>query len=186
MTTETVYQAHYPACRIRRLGVEAGVRDVRVVHALDGVLTEVAPGQLTAVGGALWTAWCSSNPAGRPDLLLGLDAGGILPAVAVALASNLPYRLAWKVDLDLPHKQRFSEPHARRTHVFTYGDLADRRVLIVDDEVTTGHTLAGLVGVLRDTGAQVAGAVCLVEDTAGEGRQVLANLDVPLCALRTL
>lgn len=182
MTTETGYQAR----RIRRLGVEAGVRDVRVVHALDGVLTEVDPGQLTAVGRTLWVAWRTTCPGGRPDLLLGLDAGGILPAVAVALASNLPYRLAWKVDLDLPHKQRFSEPHARRTHVFTYGDLAGRRVLLVDDEVTTGRTLAGLVRVLRDAGATVPGAVCLVEDTSGDGRRLLARQGVPLCTLTTL
>ncbi len=182
MTTETGYQAR----RIRRLGVEAGVRDVRVVHALDGVLTEVAPGQLTAVGRTLWAAWRAESPTNPPDLLLGLDAGGILPAVAVALASNLPYRLAWKVDLDLPHKQRFSEPHARRTYVFTYGDLAGRRVLLVDDEVTTGRTLAGLVRVLRNAGATVAGAVCLVEDTSGDGRRLLAGLGVPLCTLTTL
>jgi adenine phosphoribosyltransferase len=182
MTTETGYQAR----RIRRLGVEAGVRDVRVVHALDGVLTEVAPRQLTAVGRTLWAAWCATDAGERPDLLLGLDAGGILPALAVSMASDLPYRLAWKVDLDLPHKRRFSEPHARRTQVFTYGDLAARRVLLVDDEVTTGRTLAGLVRVLRDAGADVAGAACLVEDTSGDGRRLLAKLGVPLCTLTTL
>jgi adenine phosphoribosyltransferase len=118
-----------------------------------------------------------------PDLLLGLDAGGIVPTVAVALASGMPYRLAWKLDLDLPHKHLFTEPHARRTKVFAYGDLAGARVLLIDDEVTTGRTLASLATVLRDTGAQVTGAACLIEDSTGNPRLLLESLGVPLCAL---
>ncbi|EHK86493.1 phosphoribosyltransferase [Saccharomonospora azurea SZMC 14600] len=176
----------YQARRIRRLGVPPQTRDVRIVHELDGILDQVHPPALLRAGSALWEAWSRHPEFTAPDVLLGLDAGGILPTVAVALASDLPYRLAWKLDLDLPHKRRFTEPHARRTEVFTYGDLAGTRVLIVDDEVTTGNTLANLITVLRDSAVEVTGIACLIEDTTGNARPLLESLGVPLCTLTQL
>lgn len=175
----------YQARRVRRLGLPAG-RDVRIVHELDGILGPVPPQALLYAGSALWAEWTRHPQYTDSDLLLGLDAGGILPTVAVALASGLSYRLAWKLDLDLPGKRRFSEPRARRTDVFTYGDLTGARVLIVDDEITTGETISNLIAVLRDVGATVTGVACLVEDTSG-GAQALPRLEgVPLCTLTRL
>ncbi len=182
MTTATSYQA----TRVRRLGVAAGVRDVRVVHELDGILDHVHPAQLAKTGHSLWAAWRSHPGYAGADLLLGLDAGGILPTVAVAMASGLPYRLAWKLNLDLPNKRRFTEPYASRADVFTYGDLATKRVLIVDDEITTGATLANLVSVLRDEAVDIAGVACLIEDTSGSGRALLEGYGVSVCSLTTL
>jgi adenine phosphoribosyltransferase len=176
----------YHARRVRRLGVPPQARDVRIVHELDGILDQVHPSTLLRTGSALWEAWSGRPEFTAPDVLLGLDAGGILPTVAVALASDLPYRLAWKLDLDLPHKRRFTEPHARRTDVFTYGDLAGARVLIVDDEITTGNTLANLISVLRDSAVDVTGVACLIEDTTGSARPLLESLGVPLCTLSRL
>lgn len=176
----------YPARRVRRLGVPPQARDVRIVHELDGILDPVHPSTLLRVGNTLWEAWSRHEAFTTPDVLLGLDAGGILPTVAVALASDLPYRLAWKLDLDIPHKQRFTEPHARRADVFTYGHLTGARVLIVDDETTTGKTVANLVAVLRDSGVEVTGVACLIEDSAGGARPLLESLGVPLCSLTRL
>ncbi|WP_423463358.1 phosphoribosyltransferase [Promicromonospora sp. MS192] len=181
--TVTDPTASFTAQRVRRLGVTEHARDIRVVHDLDGILGQVTPESLITTGDALWDRWVHDSAFATPDVLLGLDAGGILPTVAVALASGTPYRLAWKLDLDLPHKARFSEPHARRTDVYTYGDLRGQRVLIVDDEITTGRTLANLVAVLRTGGADVTGIACLIEDTSGEARAVMEDLGVPLCTL---
>lgn len=185
MTTAPEHLA-YQARRVRRLGVPPQARDVRIVHELDGILDEVHPATLLRTGGALWEAWSRRPEFVAPDVLLGLDAGGILPTVAVELASDLPYRLAWKLDLDLPDKQRFTEPHARRTDVFTYGDLAGARVLIVDDEITSGRTLANLIAVLRHSAAEVTGVACLIEDSDGAARTLLESLGVPLCTLLRL
>jgi adenine phosphoribosyltransferase len=176
----------FQARRVRRLGVPPRARNIRIVHELDGIRNQVQPSTLLHTGRALWKAWSRHPEFTTPDVLLGLDAGGILPTVAVALSSALPYRLAWKLDLDLPHKRRFAEPHARRTEVFTYGDLAGARVLIVDDEITTGNTLANLVTVLRDAAVGVTGIACLIEDTTGNARQLLESLGVPLCTLTRL
>lgn len=176
----------YPARRVDRLGIDEATRGVRIVHPLDGILAAVAPHEVIRAGQQLWTAWTERSTSPGPDLLLGLDAGGILPTVAVALASGLPYRLAWKLDLALPHKRRFAEPHARRTDVFTYGDLRETRVLIVDDEVTTGRTACNLAAVLRAEGATVLGVACLIEDSAGGAADRLHAEGLPLCTLTRL
>jgi adenine phosphoribosyltransferase len=176
----------YRAQRVTRLGTAPGARDVRIVHELDGITADVAPKTLVDAGRALWAAWQVHPAFLPPDLLLGLDAGGFLPTVAVSLASSVPYRLAWKLDLDLPDQRRFSEPHANRTDVFTYADFTGRRVLIVDDEITTGRTLANLVAVLREADAHVTGVVCLIEDSSGGGTMRLDELGVPLCTLTRL
>lgn len=179
----------FSARRVRRLGVPATAREVRLVHDLDGILCDAPPSKLVSAGDALWAAWLQQQrDAGpvQPDLLLGLDAGGILPTVALSLASGLPYRLAWKLDLDLPGKRCFSEPHAIRTEVFTYGDLFGRCVLLVDDEVTTGRTLANLIAVLRQDGVHLAGVACLIEDLTGDARSLLRSLGVQLCVLASM
>ncbi|MCO6003772.1 phosphoribosyltransferase [Actinoallomurus purpureus] len=176
----------YPARRVRRLGDSETMRRVRIVHALDGIGGDVPPEHLLDVGSALWHCWRAHHAYGPHDVILGLDAGGIVPALAVALVSGTPYRLAWKVDLDLPHKFAFQEPHARRTDVYVYGPLHGRRVLIVDDEVTSGHTISNLVGALHGAGASVVGVLCLVEVAEGMARNGLAEQGLTLCSLTTL
>ena len=174
------------ARRVRRLGISGGVRALRVVHGLDGIDAEVAAGTVDAVGRMLWDQWRCHPEFVQHDLVLGLDAGGIVPALAVSMASGTSYRLAWKLDLDLPDKRRFHEPYASRTDVFLYGPVEGRRILVVDDEVTSGATVASLVGTLRDGLADVVGVACLVEDKSGQGRATLADIGVPLCALTQL
>ena len=163
-----------------------GVRPVRVMHALDGIEQEVPPDMVGEVGRTLWELW-QRHPGFRlHDLVLGLDAGGILPTVALASVSGTPYRLTWRLDLDLPNKYVFKEPHSAVPELYIYGSFQGRRVLIVDDEVTTGRTAANLTEVLTTAGADVVGVACLVEDTAGGGRAFLTTIGMPLCALTAL
>lgn len=187
MTTTTASTASgYRARRVERLGVDPGMRGERIVHELDGMLAPVEPARLLTTGRDLWNSWISDPAHQTPDILLGLDAGGIPPTFTLALAADLPYRLAWKLDLDLPNKNVFAEPHARRVEVFTYAEFAGQKVLVVDDEITTGRTVANLMAMLRAAGAQVVGVVCLVEDSTGGGRALLDELGVPLCTLTSL
>jgi adenine/guanine phosphoribosyltransferase-like PRPP-binding protein len=120
------------------------------------------------------------------DFLLGLDAGGILPTVSLSWTAELPYKIAWKLHLPLDGAVRFTEPHAVRTDVFAYGIAPGQRIVLVDDEVTTGRTLADLTRRLREAGARPLAAACLVEDATQGGRELLASLDIPLVTLTAL
>jgi adenine phosphoribosyltransferase len=109
------------------------------------------------------------------DVVAGLDARGFLLAGAVALLSGtglVPIRKAGK----LPR------PTACATYALEYGtatlecqgDLAPgTRVLIVDDVLATGGTLAAAQVVLGRIGAVVVGSAVLMELPALGGRAVV-------------
>lgn len=185
---ETLAVPPFTARIVERLSVGPDSRRERVIHSLDGLESAVHPDVLASVGAQLWQRVLAEIPEAlvTADFLLGLDAGGILPTVSLASAAQLPYKIAWKLHLPLRGAVRFSEPHAMRTDVFAYGITTGQRMLLVDDEITTGRTLADLTRRLREAGAQPAAAVCLVEDTTQGARALLADLGIPLIALTTI
>ncbi|WP_165989036.1 phosphoribosyltransferase [Streptomyces sp. YIM 98790] len=182
---ENVLTPPFNARVVERLSVGPASRRERIVHSLDGLETPVRPQALTAAGDRLWQRLRAKVPdvEQSADFLLGLDAGGILPTVSLAAASALPYKIAWKLHLPLAGEVRFTEPHATRTDVFAYGIAAGQRIVLVDDEITTGHTLTNLALRLREAGAEPLGAACLVEDAARGGRTMLADHGIPLVTL---
>jgi adenine/guanine phosphoribosyltransferase-like PRPP-binding protein len=185
---ETLAAPPFSARIVERLSVGPTSRRERVIHSLDGLEKPVHPDTLASTGAKLWERVVAKVPADllTVDFLLGLDAGGILPTVCLASAARLPYKIAWKLHLPLSGAVRFSEPHAMRTDVFAYGIASGQRMLLVDDEITTGRTLADLTRRLREAGAQPVAAACLVEDTTQGARALLAELGIPLIALTTI
>jgi adenine/guanine phosphoribosyltransferase-like PRPP-binding protein len=185
---ETLAIPPFSARVVERLGVGPASRRERVIHSLDGLEDAVHPDTLSAAGARLRNRLLAEVPTALDavDFLLGLDAGGILPTVSLASAAALPYKIAWKLQLPLAGAVRFSEPHALRTDVFVYGIAPGQRMVLVDDEVTTGRTLADLTRRLREAGAQPLAAACLVEDVTQGARELLAGLDMPLVALTSL
>ncbi len=180
-------QGAFRARVVERLGVSGVGRRERIVHTLDGLEDTATARQLQDCCAELWDR-CRGQVPGLAgiDYLLGLDAGGILPTVGLALISGLPYKIAWKLRLPLPGAVHFVEPHATRPDVYAYGIETGRRVLLVDDEVTTGYTLANLAARLREAGAEPVGAACLVEGTRFGARDLLAAAGVPLVSLLVL
>jgi adenine phosphoribosyltransferase len=185
---ETIAVPSFSARIVERLSVGATSRRERVIHSLDGLETPVHPDTLANTGAHLWRLLQERVPDGldSADFLLGLDAGGILPTVSLAGAAHLPYKIAWKLHLPLDGAVRFSEPHAMRTDVFAYGITPGQRIVIVDDEITTGRTLADLTQRLREAGAVPLAAACLVEDTTRGARDLLTDLGLPLVSLTTI
>ncbi|MFJ2893891.1 phosphoribosyltransferase [Streptomyces sp. NPDC087218] len=185
---ETIAVPSFTARIVERLSVGATSRRERVIHSLDGLEDPVHPDALANTGADLWRLLQAQVPEGlgSVDFLLGLDAGGILPTVCLAGAAQLPYKIAWKLHLPLDGAVRFSEPHAMRTDVFAYGITPGQRIVIVDDEITTGRTLADLTRRLREAGAAPLAAACLVEDTTRGARDLLTDLGLPLVSLTTI
>lgn len=185
---ETIAEPSFSARIVERLSVGATSRRERVIHSLDGLEKPVHPDTLAHTGADLWRLLQEQVPdrLGSVDFLLGLDAGGILPTVSLAGAAHLPYKIAWKLHLPLDGAVRFAEPHAMRTDVFAYGIAPGQRIVIVDDEITTGRTLADLTHRLREAGAVPLAAACLVEDTTRGARDLLTGLGLPLVSLTTI
>lgn len=185
---ETVATPSFTARIVERLGVGPTSRRERVIHSLDGLEHPVHPDALATTGARLWQRLQEQVPGGlgSVDFLLGLDAGGILPTVSLSGAAQLPYKIAWKLHLPLDGAVRFNEPHAMRTDVFAYGIAPGQRIVLVDDEITTGRTLSDLTRRLREAGAVPLAAACLVEDTTRGARHLLTGLDVPLVSLTTI
>ncbi|MFC9640005.1 phosphoribosyltransferase [Streptomyces mirabilis] len=185
---EALTTTAFSARIVERLSIGATSRRERVIHSLDGLERPVHPHALDDAGAQLWHLLQDQirDEMGAVDFLLGLDAGGILPTVALAGAAQLPYKIAWKLHLPLDGVVRFSEPHALRTDVYAYGIASGQRIILVDDEITTGRTLADLTRSLREAGATPVAAACLVEDTTRGARERLAELDIPLISLTTL
>ena len=185
---ETIGVPSFSARVVERLSVGTTSRRERVIHSLDGLEAPVHPQALAETGAHLWDLLQVQVPngCGSVDFLLGLDAGGILPTVSLSNAGRLPYKIAWKLHLPLDGAVRFSEPHAVRTDVFAYGISPGHRIILVDDEVTTGLTLVNLTRRLREAGAVPLAAACLVEDTTRGARELLTELDLPLISLTTI
>jgi len=172
---------------IERRGVTAQQRAERIVHRLDGLEEPVTTDEVNATAEELWGRCQGAlDHLDRVDFILGLDAGGIIPTLGLAAASGLPYKIAWKLDLPLRGAVRFSEPHAVRRDVHAYHIEPRQRILVVDDEVTTGMTLVNLATALRKAGAEPIGAACLVEDIRHRARERLAAGGINLVSLMTI
>ncbi len=115
------------------------------------------------------------------DRVAAIEARGFVIGAPLAVelgAGFVPMRKAGK----LPH-ETFSAQYE-----LEYGDAAIElhqdgmqpgdNVLLVDDVLATGGTLAAAVELVRQTGANVAGIVTLIELTALDGRSRLPGYDV--------
>jgi adenine phosphoribosyltransferase len=116
------------------------------------------------------------------DLVAGIDARGFLLGAAVAI------RLGTGV-LAVRKGGKLPPPVHAETYALEYGtatleipadgiEVAGRRVLVVDDVLATGGTLAAAVQLLRTGGAIVTGAAVVLELTALNGRAKLPDLTV--------
>jgi adenine phosphoribosyltransferase len=119
----------------------------------------------------------------KPDFLAAIDARGFLVAAPLALPLDCGVVMIRKSG-KLPGKVR------SHSYGLEYGtDIieiqhdavpAGKRVAVVDDLLATGGTIAAAVNLLRQSGAEVVGAACLIELTFLKGRD---KLDVPVATL---
>lgn len=116
----------------------------------------------------------------RPGKLVGIESRGFLVAAPLALQLGIGFVMA---------RKRGKLPGATVSHeyVLEYGsDVIEMqsdaitpgdRVVVLDDLLATGGTLAATIALLRGQGADVAAAGCVIELAFLNGR---TRLDVPV------
>jgi len=115
------------------------------------------------------------------DVVAGVEARGFLFAGAVAIASGtgvVPIRKAGKLPwrtVSAAYELEYGEAVVE-VHEDAFAD--HRRVLLVDDVLATGGTLAAAADLVGRAGGQLVGVSVVVELTALGGRDALADLDI--------
>jgi adenine phosphoribosyltransferase len=135
-----------------------------------------SPGALGMIGKALARAFSDNF-----DVVLAVEARGFLIGSAVAIATDRPLILARKQG-KLPgslHSSEYALEYGAAVLTLQRGDLnPDWRILVVDDVLATGGTLAAAADLVCQAGATVAGFGVLMEVAALGGRQRLAPTPV--------
>ena len=115
------------------------------------------------------------------DVVAGVEARGFLFAAAVAIASGtgvVPIRKAGKLPwrtVSAAYELEYGEAVVE-VHEDAFAD--HKRVLLVDDVLATGGTLAAAADLVGRAGGQLVGVSVVVELTALGGRDALADLDI--------
>jgi adenine phosphoribosyltransferase len=119
----------------------------------------------------------------KPDLLAGIESRGFLVAAPLALALGCGFIMLRK-------HGKLPGPTVPFSYELEYGSdtieiqkdavKPGQRVVLLDDLLATGGTLAGSVQLLRKVGAEVVGASTIIELTFLKGRE---KLDVPFTSL---
>ena len=101
------------------------------------------------------------------EVLAGLELGGVPVATALSLATGLPAAFVRK------------EAKTYGTAKLAEGaEIAGRRVLIVEDIVTTGGQVVLSARDLRERGAELVGALCVIDRSDGAHQLAAENLEL--------
>ncbi len=119
----------------------------------------------------------------QPDVLVGIESRGFLVAAPLALKLGCGFVMARKRG-KLPGKTiRYEYALEYGTDVIEIQEDAvkpGQRVVVLDDLLATGGTMAASVALLRQVGAEVTGAACIIELSFLKGRD---KLDVPVTSI---
>lgn len=122
----------------------------------------------------------------QPDVLAGIESRGFLVAAPLALKLGCGFVM-------LSKKGKLPGETIRHDYALEYGtDTIEiqkgaieegKRVVILDDLLATGGTMAAGVELLRKIGAHVTGAATIIDLAFLPGKQRLKELDVPFACL---
>ena len=112
----------------------------------------------------------------RPDLLIGIESRGFLVAAPLALELGCGFAMIRK-------KNKLPGPTIPYDYDLEYGadtleiqaDAIEpgQRIVILDDLLATGGTMAATIALARQVGGDVRAAACIIELTFLSGRQKL-------------
>lgn len=154
-------------------------RDLNVASQLTGTFTlrsgqvssvyfdkfrfEAEPGLLRRVAARM----LDLVPSGS-EVLAGLELGGVPIATAMSLASGLPAAFVRKKAKEYGTCQAVEG-----------GEISGKRVVLVEDVITTGGAIVDAARLVREAGGDVTAVVCLI--WRGDGPPAIPGLpDVPV------
>jgi orotate phosphoribosyltransferase len=106
--------------------------------------------------GAVASRMAALVPEGT-EVLAGLELGGVPVATALSATTGLPAAFVRKE----------AKPYGT-AKLAEGADVAGRRVLVVEDVITTGGQVVAATGHLRALGATVDAVVCVIDRTGGD------------------
>ncbi|MEO8392050.1 MAG: orotate phosphoribosyltransferase [Chloroflexota bacterium] len=109
------------------------------------------------------------------DVIAGIETGGIPHSAALAYTMHVPSVFVRKQPKDHGTKRRVEG-----------GDVAGRRVLLIEDLITTGGSSLSGVEALRDEGAQVVACLAIFSYGFPQSTEAFATANVPLLTLTSL
>jgi xanthine phosphoribosyltransferase len=122
--------------------------------------------------------------------ILTAEISGIAPAIMAGKYLNLPVVYARKTKpVTMPSQVYItvapSHTKGHNIELIVSPEYLGRgeKILIIDDFLASGATIAGLVRLAQAAGAEVVGIGTLIEKTFEGGRDLLANLNVPIHSL---
>ncbi len=116
----------------------------------------------------------------RVDKVLGVEARGFIVAAPVAYrfgAGFVPVRKAGKLPWDTETEEYALEYGTDRLEIHRDGVTAGERVLIVDDVIATGGTVAATIRLVEKLGASVVGLAFVIELAFLGGREKLEGYE---------
>lgn len=119
-----------------------------------------------------------------------IEASGIAPAIYVAESLEVPMIFAKKhKNITMTEGILTAEVYSFTKQVTSTVSIASKflspedRVLIVDDFLANGQAAKGLIDIIQQAGAQVAGVGIIIEKSFQDGRQLLLDAGVPVTSL---
>lgn len=175
--------------RIRREGRNLG----RGILKVDGFINHQLDPALTVAMGAEFARRFAHLGVTDITKVITAEVSGIAPALATGMALGVPVVYARKtrpITMQQGTYQTQAPSH-------TKGGLVDLiispeyllpgdRVLLIDDFLATGKTIAALAELVAQCGAELCGIGCLVEKRFEGGRQHLAHLQAPVISLAVI
>lgn len=165
----------------------------RGILKVDGFINHQLDPQLTLAMGQEFARRFSAAGVTGITKIITAEVSGIAPALTCGITLNVPVVYARK-----------TRPITMATGVYsasapshTKGGITDLivspeyllpndRVLLIDDFLATGKTIAALVRLVRQCGATLCGIGCLVEKSFELGRSELQDVGVPIVTLAVI
>lgn len=157
---------------------------------VDGFLNHRLDPELTLAMGRAFRERFDAAGAGAVDLIATAEVSGIGPAFATGVAYGVPVVYARKkrpatmpgpvLEAHAPSRTKGgTTPLIVSPEVLGAGD----RVLLIDDFLASGLTIAALATLIASAGARLVGVGVVIEKTFQGGRTQLADVDAPIVAL---